>query len=461
MLSDPERETIQQLHQKGMGVRQISRTLGHARATIRQVLNGPAPRVAPSPPPVALADLFAEAEGNVVRIQELLRERSGTEVPYSTLTHWVRQQGLRTPKPRRAGHYVFAPGAEMQHDTSPHRLTLAGKTVRAQCAALVLGYSRYAFMQYYPRFTRFEARVFLQTALTFFGGAATRCTIDNTSVLVVAGSGPDATIAPELARWGALFGTCFIPHAIGHADRKAHVERFFAFVEGRFLPGRVFTDWTDLNAQARHWCETVANTQIKRSLQRSPAEVWREERPALQPLPKALPPIYALCHRVVDTQGYVSLDRNRYSVPERYLGQQVEVYMYLDSVQICARGQTIARHARVLTEREQRVTAPGHHADLNRRAHRRKPSPIQTALLTDAPPVLARYVAALIQRTPGQGGHRLKRLLEFQRSYPAEPFLAAIAEAERYGLYDMARLESLILRTIRGDFFQLGPDDDA
>ena len=58
MLSDPERETIQQLHQKGMGVRQISRTLGHARATIRQVLNGPAPRVAPSPPPVALADLF-------------------------------------------------------------------------------------------------------------------------------------------------------------------------------------------------------------------------------------------------------------------------------------------------------------------------------------------------------------------------------------------------------------------
>jgi len=152
---------------------------------------------------------------------------------------------------------------------------------------------------------------------------------------------------------------------------------------------------------------------------------------------------------------------NRYSVPERYLGQPVEVYMYLDSVQICARGQTIARHARVLTEREQRVTAPGHHADLNRRAHRRKPSPIQTALLTDAPPVLARYVAALIQRTPGQGGHRLKRLLEFQRSYPAEPFLAAIAEAERYGLYDMARLESLILRTIRGDFFQLGSDDDA
>ncbi|MFO7859512.1 MAG: helix-turn-helix domain-containing protein, partial [Ectothiorhodospiraceae bacterium] len=343
MLSDPERETIQQLHQKGMGVRQISRTLGHARATIRQVLNGSAPtRVPAGPPPVALAELFKQAEGNVARVQELLQAR-GTDVPYSTLTHWVRQHGLRTPKPRRAGHYTFEPGAEMQHDTSPHRLTLAGKTVRAQCAALVLGYSRYAFMQYYPRFTRFEARAFLQTALAVFGGAATRCTIDNTSVLVVAGSGPDATIAPELARWGALFGTRFIPHAIGHADRKAHVERFFAFVEGRFLPGRVFTDWADLNTQARNWCETVANAKVKRSLGRSPAQAWVEERPALQPLPKVLPPVYALCHRVVDTQGYVSLDRNRYSVPERYLGQQVEIYTYLVSVQICARGQTIAR----------------------------------------------------------------------------------------------------------------------
>ena len=96
-----------------------------------------------------------------------------------------------------------------------------------------------------------------------------------------------------------------------------------------------------------------------------------------------------------------------------------------------------------------------------RRAHRRQPLPAQTALLTDAPEVLKRYVAALTQRAPGRGAQRLKRLLEFQRSYPAEPFLAAIAEAERYGLYDMTRLESLILRAIRGDFFHLEPDDDA
>ena len=38
----------------------------------------------------------------------------------------------------------------MQHDTSPHRVVLGDKTVTAQCAALVLAYSRRLFVQYYP-----------------------------------------------------------------------------------------------------------------------------------------------------------------------------------------------------------------------------------------------------------------------------------------------------------------------
>jgi hypothetical protein len=72
-----------------------------------------------------LPTLYCESRGNAVRMQELLRERHGQEVPYSTLTYWVRQAQLREPPPR-VGHYDFAPGEEMQHDTSPHRLELGG-----------------------------------------------------------------------------------------------------------------------------------------------------------------------------------------------------------------------------------------------------------------------------------------------------------------------------------------------
>lgn len=40
-----------------------------------------------------------------------------------------------------------------------------------------------------------------------------------------------------------------------------------------------------------------------------------------------------------------------------------------------------------------------------------------------------------------------------------EPFLAAVAQALAYGLYDLTRLESLILKQVRGVFFQLRPED--
>ena len=153
-------------------------------------------------------------------MQELLRERHERAVPYSTLARWVRRAGLREPAPQRVGRYDFAPGEEMQHDTSPHRLQVGGVPLTAQCAGLILGFSRYAFVQYYPRFTRFEAQVFLQAAFERLGGTCARCTIDNTSVLVAAGSGPGATIAAPMERFGARYGVRFVPHAVGQADRK-------------------------------------------------------------------------------------------------------------------------------------------------------------------------------------------------------------------------------------------------
>ena len=44
------------------------------------------------------------------------------------------------------------------------------------------------------------------------------------------------------------------------------------------------------------------------------------------------------------------------------------------------------------------------------------------------------------------------------REYPREPLLAAVAEAARYGLYDLDRLERMILRMVARDYFLLNND---
>ena len=151
--------------------------------------------------------LFRECRGNMVRVREELECRHNIVIPYQTLTWLIRTHGICSPKKKkRAGSYVFEPGEEMQHDTSPHKLKLAGVKITAQCASLVLAYSRKIYMQYYPCFTRFECKVFLANAFAydrgrtaaFMDGVCGKCIIDNTHVIVVSGVGPDAIMAPEM-----------------------------------------------------------------------------------------------------------------------------------------------------------------------------------------------------------------------------------------------------------------------
>ena len=73
--------------------------------------------------------------------------------------------------------------------------------------------------------------------------------------------------------------------------------------------------------------------------------------------------------------------------------------------------------------------------------------------------MLAQFVQALAAHAPGRGAAWVKRLLQFQRTYPPDPFLSAVALALTYGLYDLTRLESLILKQVRGEFFQLAEAD--
>ncbi|MGI9305613.1 MAG: IS21 family transposase, partial [Gammaproteobacteria bacterium] len=173
--------------------------------------------------------LYTRCNGNVVRVHELLRDEYLRECSYPTLTRWVRQAGLRLGKPR-AGSYTFEPGEETQHDTSPMRVLLGEHTVTAQCAALTLAYSRRLYIQFLPAFTRFEAKCCLSDALQFMDGAVPRCVIDNTSVIVAGGSGPEAVIAPEMIAFAGAFSMCFVPHRLMDPNRKDHASYYAPFV---------------------------------------------------------------------------------------------------------------------------------------------------------------------------------------------------------------------------------------
>lgn len=425
---------------------------------MRRVIQGyisPAKKSCHEPIELLVRQHFKSCKGNVVRLKEVLLEKYAHDVAYSSITRIVRQLELREKK-QRAGVYEFGPGEELQHDTSPHHLVLGGKNLTAQCASLTLGYCKKVFIQYYPAFTRFEAKVFLTEALIYMGGGCARCVIDNTSVIVAAGSGPDALIAPEMEAFGKMFGMTFVPHHIKDPDRKAKVERNFRYVENNFLPDRSLSDWSDLNRQARIWCDQTANKKPKRSLgQMSPEEIYLIEKPHLNPLPPHIPTVYKTLQRIVDMSGYVTVDTNRYSVPEHLCAQAVEVLKSWDHITVYHKFGKVAEHKRIVDKRDAKLIAKGHHLPLH---NTRSLCSKEEKELVGRDESLDRYVAGIKKHNPF-GRRKLQQLLELQRTYPRDAFKKAIEQALHYGLYDLSRLESLILTFVSGDYFNLEMDD--
>jgi len=105
---------------------------------------------------------------------------------------------------------------------------------------------------------------------------------------------------------------------------------------------------------------------------------------------------------------------------------------------------------------------PEHRPPRGEQFARRDPHPEEKAILTAAPE-LTDYVAGLKERSRKVITLALRQLLRLVREYPREPLLGAVREAAHYGLYDLDRLERMILRRVVREYFLLdrgGQDDD-
>ncbi len=264
MLSQAQRSAILELHAKGVSKHEIARVLNISRLTVRKVLRSNSSKVPvlsrpekAEPYRQQILEEWSKCKGNLMRVQEELAAQGAT-LSYQALTAFCRRHGIGQLPTVAAGQYHFAPGEELQHDTSPHEVMLGGKRRKVQTASAVLCYSRMLFFQLYPTFQRFDCKVFLTEALRYFGGAPVqRVMIDNTHVVVLRGTGSQMVPVAEMAAFAERFGFRFQAHERGDANRSGRVERPFHFIEHNFLAGRTFSSWEELNQQARQWCDRV------------------------------------------------------------------------------------------------------------------------------------------------------------------------------------------------------------
>ncbi len=465
MLDEHTRTAVLKLHEAGHGKRAIARTLKLSRVAVRKVIASGSYQVSvldraekAEPYHDAVLELFARCKGNLVRVHEELVAK-GVELSYPGLTAYCRRHGIGHEPRQPVGQYVFGLASEMQHDTSPHPAHIGGREQRVQIAGLALGYSRLSFIQLYPHFTRFECKLFLDDAINYVGGVCKTCMIDNTSVIVLRGTGADMVPVAEMVAFAEQRGFEFRAHEKGDANRSAIVEGLFNYVQRNFLAGREFRDFDDANRQAVDWCNKI-NAAFSRKLHGSRRDLFTKELAHLKPLPIWRSPVYRLHHRQVDFESYVSVHAFRYEVPSALIGRRLEVRETRSQLLFFHGPRRVATHTRRV-EGKRCVLLPETQREHRKRRRQQRMAAEEQRLRAELPN-LSDYIAELRKRAPrGQSIACLRRLRRMIRDYPRAPLLRALGDAAHYGLYDLDRVERMALKNVQGDFFpRFGLDGD-
>jgi hypothetical protein len=153
--------------------------------------------------------------------------------------------------------------------------------------------------------------------------------------------------------------------------------------------------------------------------------------------------------------------RNRYSLPASLIDREVFVHEARDRIRIFDGHTLVCEHERVESGARQRRTLPEHERQARWKHSGTKRPPLEEEkILRVASHAMAAMVEALKKRHAGRVTRLLQRLHRMWLEYPQEPLDTALRVALEHGLFELHRIEALVLRHVAGDYFRLRPIDD-
>jgi transposase len=349
MLTSEEWMDIKLLAASGASIRSIAEMTGHSRNTVRRVLRQTTPEPFKAPERTSKLEPFKpylkeryERFGiSAVRLLEEITAQ-GFDGSIFTVRRYLRQFRARKKTAAKATvRFETPPGQQAQGDwTYLGRFpNAAGQLIPVYAFALVLGFSRMLFVDFT---TSMKVETLIDChlkAFDFFGGCTSTILYDNMKQVKL----DRTTWNPLFVDFTTYYGITATTHRVRRPRTKGKIERTIGYVKESFLVGRSFADIDDLNAQARHWLDTVANVRIHGTTGRRPVDLFAQESlVAVGSLPR-----YQVAHRTlrtVDVEGFVRLERSRYSVPPEHVGSVVLVEHSGMTIRIRSGELIIAEH---------------------------------------------------------------------------------------------------------------------
>jgi len=372
MRTPEEVTTILELKRQGWGAKRIAKELGISKNTVKAYLlkGGWVPYGRPKRKRLLdgqeawVAESYLQHHGNADVVRQELGRQFGLEVSLRTveravvpLRRQLKAAALATVR------FETPPGRQLQADFGQTRVLICGQAVWVHLCVLTLGFSRRPFVQAFAHERRNNWFVALEGAFTYFGGVPQEVLIDNTRVLVKSHDRQTREVAyiESFRAFCSYWGVRPVACAPLRAQTKGKDENGVGYVKHNAIAGHRFDSWEQLAGHLQWWMREVADTRVHGTTGEKPLERFlREEQAALQPLRDRPPYVQAReMIRRVQTDLCVEVDTNHYSVPWRFIGEQVCVVFFDGQISIQHAGQLIAVHA-VCRGRHQWVVDKNH-----------------------------------------------------------------------------------------------------
>lgn len=346
----------------------IATQLGVHHSVVRRVLAQaglPRPTASPRPSmvdpylPFIRATLERYPKLTASRLYQMVKARgyTGSEAHFRSRVRPLRPR----PKAEAYARLQTLPGEQAQVDWAHFGSVCVGRATRRLLGfVMTLSHSRKIFLRFF-----FDARMasFLRghvEAFEVFGGVPRELLYDNLKSAVAERVG-DAirfnTTLLELARHYRFGPRAAAPY---RGNEKGRVERSIRYIRESFFGARDWVDLGQLNAEARQWCEGVADARSwPDDRRKTVAEVFAEERGALLALPDDRFSAEERVEAKVGKTPYLRFDQNDYSVPHTLVRRELTVLASVERVRVLDGLTVVADHARSF-DKGRRIEDPAH-----------------------------------------------------------------------------------------------------
>lgn len=237
------------------------------------------------------------------------------------------KRNIIVPHGPRSFRYKTSPGEAYQMDWGFVNAAMqSGRNEQIACFVMICHHCGVMYVEFFPNAK--QENLFIGMLHAFGNlGIPTRVLTDNMKSVVIGRTVDGSPIwqkdYEQFMNTVQFHTTLCKPR---HPYTKGAVERLVRFVKGNFLPGRVFTDLTDLNNQITIWCSQKNNTYKKASncipAQKHSTACFKEIS-LLQDSPELYK--YLAPERTISFDGFVSYEGRRFGVPLRYNGKTCRV----------------------------------------------------------------------------------------------------------------------------------------